>query len=191
MKTAILIHGYNDKSEYLDTSRPSPSNDHWFPWLQRQLQLKGILAQTPDMPGFYEPNYEGWKEMFERFNLNEETILVGHSCGGGFLVRYLSENDVKVGKVVLVAPWVNPNLDPDFTVDKDFFNFEIEENFVDKTKGVTVMYSTDDSEDITETVNFLKSKTKRIEFQEFDNKGHFVLSSLNSDRLPELLDNLV
>ena len=56
MKTAIIIHGYNDQSEFEDTTRPAASNDHWMPWLQRQLLLNGIEAQTPEMPGFYEHN---------------------------------------------------------------------------------------------------------------------------------------
>ena len=74
MITAIIIHGYNDKSEFLDASRPAASNDHWIPWLQRQLLLKGIEAQTPEMPGFYEPNYKRWKDTLDRFNPSEDTI---------------------------------------------------------------------------------------------------------------------
>jgi len=88
MKTAIIIHGCPTKEEYSDSIRPSPSNCHWFPWLQRQLLLKGVLAQTPEIPDAYEPNYEKWKSMFERFDINEDTLLIGHSCGGGFLVRW-------------------------------------------------------------------------------------------------------
>lgn len=187
MKTAVIIHGYNDESEYLDVSRPAASNDHWFPWIQRQLLLKGIEAQTPEMPGFYEPNYEKWKEMLERFDLNENTTLVGHSCGGGFLVRYLSENNVKVGKVVLVAPW----LDPEKKIDPDFFKFEIDKNLISKTSSVRVMYSTDDDPSILKSVDILKSKLKDVEFQEFTDKGHFVLGDLGTEKFPELLANLL
>lgn len=187
MKTAVIIHGYNDKSEYLDTSRPAASNDHWLPWIQRQLLLKGILAQTPEMPGFYEPNYQAWKEMLERFDLDEETILVGHSCGGGFLIRWLSENNIKVGKVVLVAPW----LDPDGELKSDFFTFEMDKNLVSKTSGLTIMYSTDDHLDILRSIEILKSEVKDIEFQEFKGKGHFVLGSMKTQEFPELLANLL
>ena len=90
MKTAIIIHGmpYKDE-EYYNPKRPASSNCHWLPWIQKQLLLKDILAQTPEMPVPYEPEYIAWKEIFERFPLNEETILVGHSCGAGFIVRYL------------------------------------------------------------------------------------------------------
>lgn len=187
MKTAIIIHGYNDKSEYLDISRPAASNDHWIPWIQRQLLLNGIETQTPEMPGFYQPNYDKWKEMLERFSPDKNTILVGHSCGGGFLVRWLSEGNVKVGKVVLVAPW----LDPEKVIDPDFFKFEIDPNLYSKTAGLTVMYSIDDSSEIIESIKVLKSKLKNAQFKEFHGKGHFVLNSLKTEKFPELLSVLL
>jgi predicted alpha/beta hydrolase family esterase len=186
MKNAIIIHGYNNKAEYLDSTRPSPSNDHWIPWLQKQLILKGIETQTPEMPGFHEPNYEKWKEMLERFELNEDTILIGHSCGGGFLVRWLSENKQKVGKVVLVAPW----LDPEKNIDPEFFNFEIDSDIASRTSQLYILYSTDDDPQIIQSINILKKKLSGATFKEFTNKGHFVLSSLKSEKFPELLELL-
>jgi predicted alpha/beta hydrolase family esterase len=187
MKRAIIIHGYNDKSEYENTTRPAASNDHWLPWIQRQLLLKGIEAQTPEMPGFYESHYKAWKDMLECFNPDEETILVGHSCGGGFLVRWLSETKQKVDKVVLVAPW----LDPRSVIDPEFFNFEIDPNIAQKTNSLTIMYSTDDTLDILTSVKTLKSKLENTVFQEFSDKGHFVLGSMKSEKFPELLEVLV
>lgn len=184
MKTVIIIHGYNDQSEFEDTSRPAASNDHWYPWLQRQLLLNGVEAQTPEMPGFYEPDYVKWKEMLERFEINEKTILVGHSCGGGFLVRWLSENNTKVGKVVLVAPW----LDPSHMIDPEFFNFDIDPNIALKTNGLTVMYSTDDYPDILESVKILKSRLSHADFKKLTDKGHFVLDSLKTEKFPELME---
>lgn len=187
MKTAVIIHGYNDKSEYLDTNRPAASNDHWLPWLQRQLLLKGILAQTPEMPVFYEPHYDEWKKMLQRFDLNEETMLIGHSCGGGFLVRWLSESTTKVGKVVLVAPW----LDPEHKIDENFFQFDIDSNLAKKTQGLVIMYSADDSDEILKSIEILKSNLKDVTFQEFEAKGHFVLGSMKTEEFPELLANLI
>ena len=187
MRTAILIHGYNDETEYRDTSRPAPSNDHWFPWLQRQLLLEGIETQVPEMPGFYEPHYYQWKEMLERFSLDQETILVGHSLGGGFLIRWLSETKQNVGKVVLVAPW----LDPKKRIDLEFFNFEIDPNIATKTAELVVMYSTDDGPEILTTIETLKSKLVGVDFQEFSGKGHFCLNDLKTQEFPELLRNLL
>ncbi len=184
MKTAVIIHGYYKESQFRDISRPASSNENWLPWIQRQLLLNGIETQTPEMPGFYEPNYEKWKKMLEIFEPDENTILIGHSCGGGFLVRWLSENSKKVNKVVLVAPW----LDPLHKIDPEFFNFEIDPNIAQKTQGLTIMYSTDDFPPIQESLKILKSKLVGAEFKEFTGKGHFTLSSLKTEEFPELLD---
>ncbi|MEY2640738.1 MAG: hypothetical protein RL150_131 [Candidatus Parcubacteria bacterium] len=187
MKTAVIIHGYNDQTEYQDVSRPAASNDHWLPWIQRQLLLKGIEAQTPEMPGFYIPTYEAWKEMFERFTPNEDTVLIGHSCGGGFLVRWLSETNMKVGKVVLVAPWI----DPEKKMLPDFFAFTIDPKLVDKTAGVTIMYAPDDDTDILTTVETLTATIAGVQVKQFEGKGHFVLSSMHTDAFPELLEEVL
>jgi len=186
MKKAIILHGWSREKEYFDPTRPSDSNNHWLPWIQHELLLKGVLAQTPEMPDAYIPDYEKWKKTFEQFDINEETILIGHSCGGGFLVRWLSENNIKVGKVVLVAPW----LDPEKEIDENFFQFKIDSELASKTDGLVVMYSIDDGSSILKTIDTLKSETSNIEFQEFEDKGHFVLSSMKTVEFPELLSVL-
>lgn len=187
MKTAIIIHGMPSMEEYFSIERvKSPSNNHWFPWIQLQLLQKNVLAQTPEMPKPYEPEYEAWKKTFEQFNVDEETILVGHSCGGGFIIRWLSENKVRVGKVILVAPW----LDPEKYLTTGMFDFEIDSDFALRTDGVTVMYSTDDEDYILDTINLLKEKANNIIYQEFSDKGHFCLDDLGTEEFSELLENI-
>ncbi len=184
MKTAIIIHGMPDKEEYYDIKRPASSNCHWIPWIQKKLLLKDILAQTPEMPVPYNPEYNAWKDMFERFPLNEETILIGHSCGGGFIVRYLSENNIKVGKVVLVAPWI----DPEKSLDTGMFDFKVDENIVSKTNGITIFSSTNDMKEVQDSVEILKNKVKDIKIIEFQNKGHFCFDDMGTVEFPELLE---
>ena len=71
----------------------------------------------------YQPKYELWKTEFEKNEIDEETSLVGHSNGAGFIIRWLSENkDVRVDKVILVAPW----LDPTNRKGSEFFDFVID-----------------------------------------------------------------
>lgn len=173
-----------DKEEYYDIKRPASSNCHWIPWIQKKLLLKDILAQTPEMPVPYNPEYNAWKDMFERFPLNEETILIGHSCGGGFIVRYLSENNIKVGKVVLVAPWI----DPEKSLDTGMFDFKVDENIVSKTNGITIFSSTNDMKEVQDSVEILKNKVKDIKIIEFQNKGHFCFDDMGTVEFPELLE---
>lgn len=186
MKNAIIIHGMPSKEEYFEVGRSSSSNNQWLPWLQAKLVKQNILAQTPEMPEPYNPKYEEWKKVFEQFEINEETTLVGHSCGGGFLVRFLSENNIRVGKVFLVAPW----LDTEKYLKTGMFDFNLDKNLADKTNGVTVIYSLDDEDYILETIEKIKKETENINFIEYKDKGHFCTEDLGGEEFPELL-NLV
>jgi len=48
------------------------------------------------MPDPWEPIYEKYKEEFEKYSVNETTVLIGHSCGCAFLVHWLGEKKKKV-----------------------------------------------------------------------------------------------
>jgi predicted alpha/beta hydrolase family esterase len=171
MKNAILVPGRPDKDEHYDAKLPSNSESHWFSWLKRQLILRDIHAVSIEPPYPFRPRYEEWKREFERFEITPETILVGHSCGGGFLVRYLSEHkDLTVGRVALVAPWTNPD------------NFEVSD-----TADFFEFISADDEPSVVKTVEILKTTVQGLELKEYTDKGHFCFNDLGTVEFPELL----
>ncbi|OGD31923.1 hypothetical protein A3C91_00655 [Candidatus Azambacteria bacterium RIFCSPHIGHO2_02_FULL_52_12] len=187
MKTAIILHGMPSKEEYFNSQSPAQSNKHWLPWIQRELILKNILTQTPEFPEPYEPDYKKWCSVFERLLIDENTILIGHSCGGGFLVRWLSEHKVKVGKVVLVAPWI----DPEHELKTGFFDFEIDENMAERTAGLIIFFSANDDGDILTSVQQLRAKLKNVQIKKFVDYGHFTSSDMKTDQFPELRNFLL
>lgn len=169
MKTAFIVHGMPSKEEYFDPATPAPAAFQWFPWLQKQLALREINAQVPAMPVPYNPVYEDWKGLFDGYKIDEDTLLVGHSCGGGFLVRWLSENKVNVGKVILVEPWI----DVEGELKTGMFDFEIDQGLVSRTKGVTVLYGEDCHPDLKLSIDKLK-QMKGARFIEVPGKqNHF------------------
>lgn len=186
---AILVHGWAHKDEYYDLKYPSSSNSHWFPWLTKQLMVHDIHTVAVEMPNSFYPKYDIWKKEFERFDTNQDTILVGHSCGGGFLMRYLSENDIKVGKVVLVAPWMG--IRPDQEFDNSFFDFTVSVDIATKTSGLTIFSSTNDVSEIQESVQQLLSSIKDARLIELENKGHFTFNGLGTVEFPELLNEII
>lgn len=191
MKTAILIHGRPDKEEYYDPKYPSPSNSHWLPWLTKQLMVNNIFTVALEIPQPWQPRYDIWKKELERFDITPETILVGHSCGGGFLVRWLSENKEKrVDKVALVAPWLNPDNNPVLDT-ADFFDFQIDSDLVTRTNGITMFNSDNDSESIQKSVKILRDKIKNHKYTEFHGYGHFCYEDLKTDKFPELLEEIL
>lgn len=188
MKTAIILHGMPSKEAYFNPAYPSQSNKHWIPWLQKSLIINNILTQTPELPEPYSPDYEKWCSIFEQFKIDENTLLIGPSCSAGFLIRWLSENKVKVEAVALVAPFLNPNN----TIEMGkFFDFTIDKELSNRIGRTCVFYSTDDNDYILKTVEIIKTELADIEVFEFDNKGHFTFGDMKTEEFPELLEWLL
>lgn len=189
MKNAIILHGGPSKEEYYDPEMPSMSNAHWIPWLQGQLLKYEISTATPEVPHSFDRNWKVWSCEVERFEIGPETILVGHSTGAGFFVKYLSiHKELKVGKVILVAPW----LDPDREHTKNFFDdFEIDPDLVSRTAGITIFSSDNDQASVLKTVRILRDKVKNIQYREFPGYGHFCIGDLKSTKFPELLTTVL
>lgn len=188
MKNAIILHGSTDKEEYYSTKHPSMSNSHWIPWLQKRLLVADIPTATPEVPQCYELDYEMWRREFERYDITPETILVGHSCGGGFLVRWLSENiERKVGKVILVAPWINPLKEEKGTM----FDFEMDVTLVSRTQGITLFSSDDDMASVQISIKYILEAIAGITLVEFHKYGHFSIGDMGTDAFPELLDHVL
>lgn len=184
MKNAIILHGTCSEREYLDATSPPLCSNHWLPWLQKQLIISGIHARTPQMPLAYKPDYELWKKEFE-VNIDEDVrILVGHSCGGGFILRWLSENTRTFESVILIAPW----LDPDRVKTADFFDFEIDKNLSSRITNLSIFISRDDDKDILESVEIIKTSLPSIKVYEFEDRGHFTIEEIKRNDFPELLE---
>lgn len=184
---AILVPGRPDKDEHYDPTRPSNSEDHWFAWLKRQLILRDIHAAAIEPPFPFRPRYDEWVKEFERFDINPDTILVGHSCGAGFLLRYLCEHpDLKVGRVALVALWVNPYNNPNSDT-ADFFDFTLDPSFPKRTDGVHIFVSRNDEQSVRESVTIVKDRIPGLHIHEYADKGHFTLASMGTHEFPELL----
>lgn len=182
MKNVIIVHGMPDKDEYYSESGDTMGNSHFIPWLQKQLQLKDIKADAPEMPLAYAPDYALWLREFERLDVTSDTVLIGHSCGAGFLVRWLSEHrDISVAKVILVAPWLNTKHEHETTM----FDFIIDQELTLR-QPIVVFESTDDMTEIKDTVTKLQAELSNAHYVTFENHGHFCEGDIGKS-FPELL----
>jgi len=116
-KQIVFIHGgntfdrYEDHLEYLRTreiENPFEGEEikKWKYTLREALGDEYEIAY-PSMPSAGNAKYEEWRIWFERYFefLRSGVILIGHSQGGYFLAKYLSENTmpVSVKALFLVA----------------------------------------------------------------------------------------
>lgn len=189
MKNAIILHGMGSKKSYYSVEYPSNSNSNWFPWLQKNLLVNEIHAITPEIPHDFEPDYGVWCREFERYDITPETILVGHSCGGGFLLRWLSEHpDVKVNKLVLVAPW----LDPERKDTTDFFDFSLDSNLKERVNDIILFQS--DNENVSgvkQSIKIILTHIPGIRNILMKGKGHFCFEEMKTEKFPELLKEIL
>lgn len=195
---AIIIHGKPSRATYYATDKPSPSNDGWLPWLQKQLLAKDIPTETPEMFRSFQPDYQLWSATFERQTIDSETLLVGHSVGGGFLVQYLSEHpDIVVKHVFLVAPTFGDALvaepqhkyHPDERPINGFFDFKPDPKLLTRIRTADLIFSDNDSVRVDTTVRLLREIYPNMPAHEFSGYGHFRgRRDMTDDTFPELLE---
>jgi uncharacterized protein len=85
-------------------------NNCWFPWMVKELEKANIETKPVTMPTPDFPNPVTWPQALknEVQNLDDETVLVGHSIGCLTIMHYLAglPQATKVAGVVFVAPWM-------------------------------------------------------------------------------------
>lgn len=185
MKNAIIVHGKPSREKFDNPELLDPSDSNWLPWAKRQLTLRGIFAVTPDMPRPYSPNYSDWKKEFERHDVTPDTILIGHSAGAGFLVRWLSENaDTRVRKLALVAPWMDPNKKYG-----SFMDFKINPSIEARSLGqIAVFYSSLDDEQALKSVETIAGALPNAHLIDYPAYGHYILgNNMQTNEFPELI----
>lgn len=187
MKNVIIVHGRPGKTEYYSDKYPSSSNFHWIPWLQKQLMIKDIKADTPEMMHAYAPEWDIWRTEFERFDVTPDTVLIGHSNGAGFLVRWLSENkSANVQKVILVAPSFNEGELTDGT----FFNFEIDSTLNTRVEEIVIFNGLKDGQRVQESVVKIMDTVSGVKLVEFPDNAHFVTDDIGIE-FTQLLDEVI
>ncbi len=176
MKTAVLLHGTCDEEEYLEMDFPSPSNAHWFPWLQQKHLRSGILCQTLEMPHPYAPVYKEWQQTFEQLDISSLSAIVGHSAGCGFILKWLNGNpQIKLDKLIMVAPWLDP-----FRETNDFLKFDMKPNALNQIKETHILVSTDDMESVKISANDIIRHYPQIIVHTFAGKGHFCFGDIGN-----------
>jgi len=183
-KKCIIIHGCPSDEEKAMNPETRTYDKHWIPWTKNQLIAKNIETETPLMPSPWQPDYEKFKSEFEKYDVDEDTILVGHSCGCAFLVRWLGETKRKIFKLILVAPWKIPDKDDDFR--KAFYIYKIDEAIKDRVNKIVMFTSNDEEDEGKESLKIFHNALGG-EIINLENHGHYCLGDMGTEEFPELL----
>lgn len=107
MKYYYIIHGFMGSNI-----------ENWFPYFKEKVDSENSLCIIPQFPiSLKKHNYLEWTKIMDLYNyeydmLNENSVLIGHSTGSIFALKYILENKIKIDKLILISGF-NNYLDPD------------------------------------------------------------------------------
>jgi predicted alpha/beta hydrolase family esterase len=193
-KEILVIHGgeaFDTYEQYLDFLREdeldlrevrSPR------WKSRLAENLGDEYEvfTPQMPSPMNAKYAEWKIWFEKMipQLGDGVILVGHSLGGIFLAKYLSEETFpkEIRATILVAAVYD---EEDCEPLADFVLPASLKGFASQGGAIHLFHSTDD--DVVPFSHLAKFERQLPEATPhvLDGRGHFL-----GEQFPEIVDLL-
>lgn len=158
----------------------------WKSWLKAEFEETFDII-IPKMPNPNNAKYNEWKIWFEKLIpfLKDDIILIGHSLGGIFLAKYLSENDFpkKIRATYLIAPPYDDK-DSEYSLN-DFILPKNLKKLSTQSGNVFIYHSKDDP--IVPFVDAKKYKERlpKAELCVFRDREHF-----NQEKFPELLESI-
>lgn len=194
MKTQVIIIGGGDAfdtyEEYLkfltdfEIDGDYLRKKRWKKTFQQEMG-DGYEVLIPEMPNKFNAKYLEWKIWFGKLAefFDDNIILVGHSMGGIFLAKYLSENVFPKhiqATFLLAAPFDETDADyklADFDLPEDLSLFEKQGG------GIHIYHSTDDPVVPFTDMAKYQAKLPFAIYKVFDNYAHF-----NKEKFPELIE---
>ncbi len=195
MKQVVVIHGGNTFETYEQYLSFLKSSEFDFERLKTK-RFKDVLGDRlgkdfevilPSMPNSENAKYEEWKIWFEKIVpfLEETIILVGHSLGGIFLAKYLSEEIFPkkiLGTFLIAAPYDGRYLEEflgDFALPKSL------ERFMAQGGKINLYHSKDDPVVPFVNVEKYKEDLPEAEVIVFEDREHF-----SQDEFLELTEDI-
>lgn len=186
MKNIIIVHGCpSSEDSAIDFNDPKHHAHHWIPWVRSRLEEQGIEVAVPMMPEPWAPVYKAFREEFEKLTVNEDTILIGHSCGCAFLVRWLGDSKQKINKLILVAPWKVASVGNE--TKEAFYDYPIDQTIRDRVNQIVMFTSNDEDPRGKDSLKMYYEGFggKIIELQD---QGHYIVEHMGTEEFPELLE---
>lgn len=180
MKNAIIIHGTEGYPE-----------ENWFPWLKNELEKQGYKVSVPQFPSppILPAKISEWFEVLKSYEMNADTLLIGHSLGGLFALRILEQLPHSINAACFVGTPVGIGWIKNYERDSAFCGFDLDwKKIRGKAKRFVVFHSDNDPYVGLENGEKLaKELNAKLNF--VPNAGHFNTKA-GYTKFPELLSEI-
>jgi len=193
-KQIVIIHGgttfdtYEEYLKYLNSCEltlEKINKKDWKDGLGSKLPEFEVIY--PKMPNAKNARYPEWKIWFEKLFplLGDSVTLIGHSLGGIFLAKYLSENSFlrKIDSLHLIAAPYDTEVCKETLA--DFALCDKVGKLANLTKNIFLYQSKDDTAVPFADVEKYKRDIPAAKLMTFGDRGHFL-----QQNFPELIENI-
>jgi uncharacterized protein len=163
--------------------------ENWFPWIKEQLPDHNVII--PQFPTPENQTLDAWFEVFNKCkeHFTEDTILIGHSLGGSFLLRVLEQSKIKIKAAFTISAPIGVlpirNYETDELFIKNPFNWE---KIKSNCKNFFVFHSDNDPYVCLGNGKEIANRLG-IELTMIPNSGHFNTPAGYS-KFPQLLEKI-
>lgn len=150
-------------------------DENWFPWLKEKLQAKGLEVFVPQFPTPEGQSLEAWLEVLKPLmdKINNETILVGHSLGGVFVLKLLEKLNKPIKLAVIVGTPIGEGQIKNFEQDKSFAGFEFNWNKIKMNAKHFIVYQSDNDPYVSLENGQELARHLGVNLTFIPNAGHF------------------
>ncbi|HLD02987.1 MAG TPA: alpha/beta hydrolase [Candidatus Nanoarchaeia archaeon] len=177
MTRAIIIHGTE-----------SNPDQHWFPWLKKELEKLKIEVIVPKFPTPKGQNFDNWMSVMQPHirKIDRDTILIGHSVGVAFLLGIVEKFNLKPKALFSVAGFVGSLWDEKYdplceTFTQRNFNWEK----LEKSFGKVFVYQSEDDPYLPMEKSYDLAYKLNGEQKNLNKLGH-----INQKKFEELLKDI-
>ena len=151
--------------------------ENWFPWLKEKLKAKGCKVIVPQFPSppIVPAKISEWFDVLKNYEpeINENTILIGHSLGGVFALRVLEKLPHPVRTVFLVGTPIGIKPIKNYDRDNSFSGFNFDWKKIKGNAKHFVVFHSDNDPYVSLKNGEHLAKELGTELTFIPNAGHF------------------
>ncbi|MBS3122895.1 alpha/beta hydrolase [Candidatus Woesearchaeota archaeon] len=164
MTNAFIFHGTAGYPE-----------ENWFPWLKERLEALNYRVFVPQFPTPENQSLENWFKVFEKYKkyYTSDTILIGHSLGGAFLLRVLEKYNIKIKAAYIIAAPIGVLPIKNYDGDKLFIKHPFDWEKIKSHAGKFFVFHSDNDPYVCLENGEKLAKHLKTELTFIPNAGHF------------------